>query len=164
MADKDIQEFGRFHQGYLTSYIQLADTKAAAVFTVVGGILAYVLSKNPFRHALDGPLSWPSAIAWSTTAALVLAAGLSFHVLLPRLDRTGKGPIFFLSVVEYGSAAKYGASVKAMSAAEMSEAMLQQSYDLSTVCRKKYRQLRSSMIVGLAAVALTAISMWKVPL
>lgn len=154
--------FAEFHQGYVSSYIQFADTKAAWVFAVASGSLAYVFGKDNLRAVLFLPqLSVPFVLLATTIALLVLSAVFSFIVISPRLGTSGEGVVFFSAVAKKVSADSYVREIASMSATALTEARLKHSYDISRVCAGKYGHLRRAFwtgifgLVGIAALTLS---------
>ncbi len=153
--------FAEFHQNYVSNYIQFADTKAAWVFAVASALLAYVFGKEELRAALFLPqMSIPFVLLVATVVLLVSSAALSFIVISPRFGTSGEGVGFFSVGARKTSADSYVREIASMSPAELTEARLKHSYDISRVCARKYGHLRWSFwagilgLIGMAALTL----------
>lgn len=143
--------FADFHSGYVSSYIQFADTKAAWAFAVATGALAYVLGNDHFRLAMLGQdWSWNSGslLYVATAGLLVISAFFSFLVIVPRLGTSGEGIVYFGAVAKRKSAFDYVRDVASKRESDLTEARLKHSYDLSKVCARKYAQLRRAILIG----------------
>jgi hypothetical protein len=150
----EVTQFADFHQAYVSGYIQLADAKAGAVFTVAGGVLGYLLSQAGFRENLLS--SAPNYLATATLAALCATFALAFAVIRPR-GLNGTGPVFFGSVAQY-ERDQYLALIESLSAEQLARERLAHCHALSIVCRKKYSYLRVSIWAGLAGLLLAGAS------
>jgi hypothetical protein len=147
--------FASFHEAYVRSYIALADTKAAVIFAVASSLVAYLFSNAAFHALLFAPTqSWATGLACLTSAALICAAGFAAWVIAPRTPHTGEGLVFFGAVRAYPNDAAYVQAVRNSSEAELTEARLRHCYNVSDVCWKKYRVLRSSIWSGVVGLAL----------
>lgn len=157
--DEAHRSFAEFHQEYVSSYIQFADTKAAWIFAIAAGLLVYILDKNDL-HALllfpqDPNLHMPIFVA--TVVLLIASAVLSFLVVLPRLPASGEGIVTFFSVAKKPSADSYVREVASMTDAALTEARLKHSYTISGVCSTKYARLRWAFITGVGGLIGTAL-------
>jgi hypothetical protein len=153
--------FAEFHQGYVSGYIQFADTKAAWVFAIASGLLAYIFSTRAMETTLLLPAwSVPFVLASATLLLLVLAAAFSFLVIAPRFSRTGDGIVFFASVAKKKSADSFVREIASMNEGRLTEARLKHCYDISFVCARKYKYLRLAFwtgLLGLIAMAGTLL-------
>lgn len=155
--------FVDFHQGYVTEYIQLADTKAAWVFAVASGLIAYMFSNSNIQGAVQFQgWDWLTVLICVTLVLLVSTAVLSFLVIVPRLSRSRDGIVFFASVATRASPDEFVREIAGMSESALIEARLRHGYDISKICTKKYRLLALAFkfgvfaLVGMAFVVLLA--------
>jgi len=152
------KEFAGFHQGYVSSFISLADTKASWVFALASGAILYFLALDAAREQLLKP-SWSAEFLLLGIPLLFL--GLSslsaFLVIVPRLPNTGEGFVFYGAVAKWKSAESYINALSKKREAELTSLRLHHTYDLSRICIRKYGWLRKSMWFGvlglLSAVA-----------
>lgn len=147
--DESHRSFAEFHQGYVSAYIQFADTKAAWVFAVASGLLAYVFGNDELRALMFLP-AWnlPFILLIGTILLLALSAVLSFLVISPRLPTSGEGVVFFSAVARKSSADSYVREIASMNDPALTEARLKHSYDISRVCARKYGHLRWAFWTG----------------
>jgi hypothetical protein len=155
--DETHRSFAEFHQTYVSGYIQFADTKAAWVFAVASGILAYVFSSRAIGMILLLP-GWniPFLLTSATVTLLVLAAAFAFLVISPRFSSSGDGIIFFSSVAKKKSAESFIREIASMNEAALTEARLKHCYDISGVCSRKYTYLKLAFWTGVLALIGTA--------
>jgi hypothetical protein len=151
--DEAHRSFAEFHQGYVTGYIEFADTKASWVFTITAGLLAYIFSSNEIRMILFLP-GWNVLflLVAATVLLLVLSAVFSFLVISPRFSRSGEGVVFFGSVAKKESADTFVREIAAMGEPALTEARLKHSYDISRICARKYGHLRVAFWTGILAL------------
>lgn len=151
--DEAHRSFAEFHQGYVTGYIEFADTKASWVFAITAGLLAYIFSSDEIRMILVLP-GWnvPSLLVAATVLLLALSAVFSFLVISPRFSRSGEGVVFFGSVAKKESADTFVRDIAAMSESALTEARLKHSYDISRICARKYGHLRVAFWTGILAL------------
>lgn len=152
-------EFANFHEGYVRSYITLADTKAAVVFALTSSVIAYLFSSSNFHALLFRPTSsLPTALAYGTSIAFVLSAALAAWVIVPRTPHTGEGLVFFGAVRNYPTDEAYVRAVRESTESELTQARLRHCYNVSTVCWRKYRALKWAIwfsVLGLALLLVT---------
>lgn len=157
--------FSAFHEQYVTKYIQLADAKAGATFTICSGAFAYIWTRDVFVDAiLSGHGS--AFVVVSATALLLLAAGgaMAFFVIAPRLARSGKDIVFWKSVAELPQRNCLADAVLGSSQERLARERLCHCYDLSRVCASKYRWLRRAMLTGALGLIAALIATFLVHL
>lgn len=156
--DEHHRSFAEFHQGYVSSYIQLADTKAGWVFAIAAGLLVYVLGKDDLRSLLfPAEPSVRLAALILTVAFLAASAIFSFLVVTPRLPPSGEGVVSFFSVAKKPTAESYVREIASMTDSALSEARLKHSYAISGVCTKKYSRLWWACLTGVLGLAGVAV-------
>lgn len=145
-------EFAEFHEGYISRYIELADTKAAWAFAIASGSIAYIVgSELPGFLAIPWSLRWISFIV--TVALFLASATYSFLVIAPRLGSSGETVVYFEAVAKRKSADDYVKDVASKNEAELAEARLKHCYDISRICTRKYGFLRRAALLGVPALA-----------
>lgn len=148
-------EFADFEEGYIRSYISLADTKAAWCFTIATGMLAFLFSQNSTQHVLLKP-EWSCGLILLVVAVvlLTLSALCSFRVVAPRLKSpSGEGIVFFGAVAAQGNSDSYVSAVAAKTKQSLTEARLKHCYDVARVCTGKYKLLKRAIWLGLPGLA-----------
>jgi len=145
--------FAEFHQGYVSHYIELADTKASWAFAIAGGAIAYIVGNSSLQTAVHTG-GWPILILSITAISLLLvSATCSFLVIAPRLANTpGEGVVYFGAVSQRASADQYVESIAAKNESQLIEARLKHCYDISKVCTQKYEYLRKAILTGIPAL------------
>lgn len=145
--------FADFHQGYVTGYIQLADTKAAWVFAVSSGLIAYMFGSSNIQGTVQFQRwDWLIVLVCVTAVLLILTAVFSFLVISPRLARSSDGIVFFGSVASRASPDEFVREVAGMGEPELIEARLRHGYDISKICARKYRLLTMAFRTGILAL------------
>lgn len=141
------------HQ-YVREYIRLADQKAIFFFAGATALLAYLHKVGLTNVWLNSPISWKllNMLAFVATTSLVLCAVACLATVLPRLEGTKRGVIFFAAIFEYETSNEYASDVMKKSPSELCEAKLKHTHDLSVICKMKYDALRWGQWIGAVAV------------
>lgn len=152
-TDPSFAEFAGFHEGYVRHYIALADTKAAIVLGLASTFIAFLFSKAAFQFLLFNPTcAWQSCVAWICVALLIASGGFSAWVIAPRLKTTGEGLVFFGSVQAHSDSKSYANAVRSAGVDLLIEARLRHCYDVSSVCWRKYYNLRLAIWLSVAGL------------
>ena len=139
-------DFATFHEGYVRHYIALADTKATLVFGAASTLLAYLFSQQKFFNIIFKPsLTATCSLNLTTIALLALGAICAVLVITPRVTRSEEGVVFFVSVASYPSSSDYLNQIATLSESELTAARIQHSYNVSSVCTRKYDMLRRAI-------------------
>jgi Family of unknown function (DUF5706) len=146
--------FADFHEGYLSRYIALADTKAGVALTINAGLLGFMATRSEW---------WSAAKADTVVLALLLANGLvpiaagawSLWTIMPRRSKSSEGLIFWRSVRSHPSENAYISAVEAVTPAALARERLSHSWALAGVAEKKYDHLFWSLLLTAAAVLIT---------
>jgi hypothetical protein len=147
-------KFAEFHEGYVSRYIGLADTKAAGAFAVSSGSIAYIVGNIRLQTFLLQPAWNPHFVLSITTFALLITSALcSFRVIAPRFSSSGEGIVYFGAVANRKSADDFVCDVASRGEGELTEARLKHCYDISRICVRKYEYLGKAIVVGVAALA-----------
>lgn len=154
-------EFATFHEGYVRHYIQLADTKAGVGFSVVSGVLAYLLSKDAVRDIVLHPAFTASfGVVVATILFLIASAICAFLVIAPRLRSSpgDSGLVFFGDVAHRTSGDEYVGDIAPRSESDLTAARLQHCYDVAKVCARKYDLLKMSIWLALPGLAIAMLT------
>lgn len=143
--------FSEFHEGYVSRYIQLADTKASWLFALVSALIVFLVTSDYFEtidlFAVEN--CFLTVLLSLTFGMLIISAIFAFLVIAPNLrSPSGEGLVFFGSVAKHENSAAYVSKVSGLSEQEMANLRLQHCYDLSKVCSKKYNRLKVSIWLG----------------
>lgn len=142
-----LTSFADFHHQYVGQYIQLADSKAAATFALTSGVTAFLLNAPGYADALKLDATWQiSGLAILSFLFLNLSSLTSFSVIVPRLPKGGDGLIFWKTVAELPSGADYVNKIASLPEGSLAAERVSHCYNLSSVCSRKYSQLRRAMI------------------
>lgn len=153
------EKFADFLHGAIMQNINLADRKAGIIFTLVSAATLFLFRQAP--DMIVGLQAGPSVrgVLWWLIVVLLIGAAVSaFFVIFPRIRRRGPGAVFWGDIAAYAEEADFVADVTAMSGPEVARAKLTQCYDLSAICRAKYRMLRLSMALTAAGLVLFLLS------
>jgi len=182
----DAAEFLWQVHAYVNEYVRFADAKAAVLIAwtsaLAGVLMAADVHHNVTRANIAG--SWASVSAGATflAVATVIAfggLGLAFAAAVacvrPRLPSTQQfkllklvgmsrgadteGFIFWESVRAFEDGAAYGSRVATASRGELAEGIAGHIYDLSGVCRAKYRWLNVGLIVAIVGTAFSVAAL-----
>jgi hypothetical protein len=141
---------------YVRDNIQLADQKATFFFTGATALLAFLFKNGTSNYWIKPLMQWNVLDITGFVAMAGLSAGalLAISVVLPRLPGSRRGFIFWEAIAEYETAREYSNDLARLSAATLSQSVSEHCYDLSKICRIKYKRLRLSIwfcSAGLAA-------------
>ena len=149
------KEFAEFHEGYVSRYIQLADTKASWVFALASALLVFMVSDNDLNAmyiSLKGDVIGNGiilGIILGIFALLLLSALFAFLVIAPNLrSPSGEGVVFFGTVAKYQDNNTYVTTVAKLTDQEMTKLRLKHCFDVSKVCAKKYKNLKCAIWLG----------------
>ncbi len=133
-------------------HVVLADRKAGILFTLLSAALLFLFTRMP---AFAWPLT-PSGWLWlAAVAFLVAATTLAFLVVLPRV-RMGRSAdvLFWGAVAQRPDVEAYEAALHAMTPAELSHGKAVHCYQLSCICRSKFRLVRVALLLAAAGLVL----------
>lgn len=149
-------EFATNHASYISTYIGLADTKAAWVFAIPTAAIAYLSTQQEVWTLLTLPgRCGTKVLAVIAVVLLLLSAGAAFAVIVPRLAGASDGIVYFGAVARRKSASAYLADLAPLSEGALIDACLSHNFELARVCRRKYAALRIAMWSGLIALVTT---------
>ena len=135
---------------YVGEYIRLADQKAAFVFSACAALLAFLYQKGVSQRWLKVPTGWGvgDAIAFLAMLGLGAAAFVAVGVIVPRLYGSRQGFFFWTAITHFGSPARYAEAALQVRPADLVRAQLEHTFELSRICRQKYRVLNVSIVFG----------------
>src|ERR1051326_5991547 len=135
---------------YIREYIRNADQKATFFFAALTAILAFLnAQKVPSRWLKDVRLwSFVDALGFLSMLGLAAGAVCLLVVVFPRLKGSRRGFLFFNAIAEYDSSGEYAKDVIASPGDDLVRLKLQHCYELSRICRTKYRILRIAFWLG----------------
>jgi hypothetical protein len=138
--------------GYTNDYIRFADSKAAFVVAIVGGLISICLSSHLYDHLRQSSFrDWPvrSWIGIIALAFLLCSFSSALLAIRPRLQTNEKkGMIFWVSVTRHKNDLVYAASANQLTSEELETNVSRHIYALAAICTRKYYWVNLSMIVG----------------
>ena len=142
------------HQ-YIREYIRLADQKATFFFTGATALLAFLYNKGVSERWLKPVMTWNilDTIAFFAMTALALGAFLSLLVVIPRRPGSRRGYLFWEAIAEYENGRQYADELATLTPATLAQIKAEHCFDLSRVCRMKYRMLRVALWIGAVGLA-----------
>jgi hypothetical protein len=158
LASTDDDGFGRHVHTYMREQISLADQKTAFVLAIDASLMGVLAARGVGAALL--PLSESSLISWVgmlAIACLACSALLAMLIVFPRLKGSKDGIVFWLSVAEFGSGLEYQQRIRSLRNTVLTDELLVHVYELSVVCKRKYRLLSWSMVLGVAG---SVLSVW----
>ena len=148
---------------YVRDYIQLADQKAGFLFAALSAssLLAYNLGL--YRHEallswFNSPAKWKPAqlTAFFAVVPLICSAAAAVAVVIPRRD-SRPGLVFWEGIVRFRSGQEYADEVIGADAAALTRAFLEDAYDLTRACKRKYLALEIAIWAGALGAASTLL-------
>lgn len=165
MTDEELVQFADFHEEYVSKYIQQADAKAGAVFAAAAGVSGYFLAKEGFLEVLkSGHGPHAAFLGWATLTALVSSAFFAFGVIAPRQAKSSGDLVFWGSVGKLASASAYATALRSETKTAFVDQRISHCYDLSSVCRRKYKALWIAIWIAALAAPLSGAALLTLPL
>lgn len=123
---------------YISTYIQLADTKAGAIL-VLGTVDATVLAVVPSSLAI-----WQKCVLGVGLLGLVVGFILALLVIIPRTNhRSNEGLIFWGNIKKYEHYPDYQATFSAM---DLLQDVLKHNYYIASIADRKYVLLGRALV------------------
>ncbi len=150
-SDKQ-QAFSVFVHSYVWSSILLAEQKAGFLFASNTAFLGYLVSTLP-KYFADFPLA-QQVLAGAAILSLVLSNAAVLAAVFPRMGGNSTGLIYFKAISERPSSLTYADEVSQSSNADLEKATATHVYEISRICREKYRCVRIALILAFAGFAI----------
>lgn len=130
------------HQ-YVREYIRQADQKATFLFAGSSTFLAYLNSLHITSQWISNPKAWGliEVLSFFATVCLILGNACCAWTVIPRLNGSKKGIVFFEAIQEYENSADYANDLLSKKICDLGQAKFKHIYELSSICRDKYRSL-----------------------
>lgn len=138
------------HQ-YVRDYIRQADQKAIFLFAGASSLLAYLNSLSITSQWISNPKIWGivEVLSFVTTFSLIAGCAFCAGTVMPRLNGPKRGLIFFNAICEYQSATEYAGDAISRRLTQLCDEKYKHIFDLSSVCREKYKSLIWGFKLGL---------------
>lgn len=135
---------------YVRESIRNADQKAAFFFAAMTAILAFLNTQKVSARWLKDIREWSfvDGLGFTSMLGLAVGAAILLAVIFPRLRGSRRGLIFFNAIAEYENSTEYADAVLGQSSPDVTRTKLQHCFDLSKICRSKYRMLRIGFWAG----------------
>jgi hypothetical protein len=153
------ETFAKDSQDYLRTFLQLADQKAAFVFTAAGALLATLFGLGAQKRFIFSPMDHPVTAALALTGMLGLFASVTFalSVVFPRESAGGAGLFYWGRIREFGAGGEYTEAVLKLTPSQLTQERLRNCRDLADVCARKYSGLRWAFGTGLVGAAASVL-------
>ena len=152
-------QFAKHIHQYIREYIRLADQKAAFIFAIGSALLVFLFEKDVTARWVKPIKEWGAGDVLSllSMVSLAVAAISAIFVVVPRLQGSRRGYVFWKSIAEFDSAKEYAKKVSMENSSSLTNALLKHCYDHASVCRRKYRMLNVAIWTGASGVMLTIL-------
>ncbi len=144
--------FAELVHEYLRDNITLADQKCAIVFTLVSVALFFLFEELKKNNGLSSDVWIFAALVCFATAAV-----FAFWAIFPRLKGAAGHIIYWKAISEHRNSSTFIEKVTQNSAEASAKQTLKHCYELSVICKKKYRLLRISLWLNGIGLALFLI-------
>ena len=149
--------FGAFAQeahSYMSTYIQLADQKAAFFFAAATALIALLYNDQLLLMWVVDPRTWgfKQFVACVATIGLAAQALMCLSTTVPRLKGSKRGYLYFMAVAEYSSSEQYAADVMKLSEIDIARTWLTHTHELALVAKRKYSALAIGMWAGAVGI------------
>jgi hypothetical protein len=141
------REFLNHVHSYVADHIRLADEKAGFTVTVSSAMLAF-LHTQKLLPSLVFEMSFVGFLRFLSVSGLGLAISSAAWVVLPRTTGDPKGIVFWKAIAAMNSSQLYENIIKEMSPEGLSSELARHVYELSSICREKYKRLSFAMHAG----------------
>ncbi len=151
MKDADSRtkfEFSRYVSTYLQEQIKLADTKAAWTFSFLGIGTAALTTKIAKIDWASVNLPLTMLFIGISIALLILAFKSTVRVIYPRLSKGNPNGMIYFEDISSQDKKNYIKKSLSITDEEITKEMVEQSYNLSSVASRKFKALRSAIIVA----------------
>lgn len=146
------------HQ-YVREYIRQADQKAAFFFAGATALIAFLYKANLVQIWVRLPTLWVfvDMLSFISTIGLSASAFFCIFTIIPRLNGSKRGHIFFYAIKEFESKKDYKTDVLQSSINELLDEKLFHIHDLAKVCSRKFTTLVIGQYCGAVGVVATVI-------
>lgn len=144
---------------YLMENIIFSDHKAGFLFAAVATVLAYLHSKGLVGNWFKNPSEWGllDIISMISIIALVISALATMFVVIPRLQGSPKGIIYWKAIKCYPQKKEFADDVLSTDMLNLIRLKLENCYELADINERKYRMLTVAMWSGCIGLVLAAV-------
>ncbi|MBN1384168.1 MAG: hypothetical protein JW983_04710 [Elusimicrobia bacterium] len=145
-----------FIRDYITNNISLGDSKAGIFIGAVTGVLTITYLHGPemFKKSLK---TWAFFEFTSFIGCLLLVISIYFslRVVWPRtLTSKKKGLVSWVHIANYKDVTEYVKEIFSTNESQIIENLYELNYDLSSICNKKYINLKLAFVIGFIGIAI----------
>ncbi|MBO7754510.1 Pycsar system effector family protein [Burkholderia pseudomallei] len=147
-------KFAAESHDYMREYIRNADQKSVFYFTICSALLAFEHTQSWSSRWAKSPLAWQivDLATFVSMAGLALAAASFLFAVIPRLNGSPRGLIFFRSVANYTSSNEYISDVAKQSESDLASEKLRHCYELAKIASSKYAWIGYGLRIGAVAI------------
>lgn len=154
----ELTTFANDVHGYLRQNVTWADQKAAFMFAGSVSFLAYLNANHAFNFLRgDVCFEWRHLVLGASAICLLITAFGAFVTYWPTTKGMRAGLVFWGAIAMNESGAAYVKRVGDCTAVELAAAKLEHSYELATICERKFKWVDASTRFGIAGFALAII-------
>lgn len=159
----NLDSYTQHLHSYIREYISVADRKASFIFTIGAALLVFLYEKGVVVSWLKTPNTWAFSefIAFLAIGGLAISCILAVVVIVPRLSGSKRGFVFWESIAEFDTPSEFSEAAQKLVGRELTREFLRHAYELSKVCKYKYRILNWSLRVGAVGAVSTIIYLVK---
>lgn len=143
-------EFASFAHEQVREYIQLADQKAAFLFGAGSALLAFLHSQKASTAWIVAPREWGlrELLSFLSAVGLVTALAIAASVVFPRTHGATSNLLSWVAISKRRSAGEFSREVREAKPEMLAASVLSHTYELATVCARKYKWLRRCFIAA----------------
>ncbi|MBM3281654.1 MAG: hypothetical protein FJY91_02865 [Candidatus Harrisonbacteria bacterium] len=159
MDRRNIIDFQKFVCQNLSDQIKQADTKAAAIISVLGLITASLLSRLS-SIKVRGSLSETNMIVYCLAAALILVSlKFAIGVIFPRISKGKSTGLLYFGDISLMRKETFVKNITKIDETQISLEYANQAHALSAIAKRKYWNLRQAFILSSIALVFTIIAL-----
>jgi len=144
---------------YIGSYISIADTKAGVLIGIYTGIISLIVTKGPrFFEIYYKKWSIIEFITFGSLIFFISGVIASLLVVWPKTSTSKKqGLVSWVHISNYNSVDKYLMDLLSTAEDQIHIQIAELNYDLSVICKKKYKLLSLAFRAGVVGSILLVI-------
>lgn len=149
-------QFSKLVRDHQNAYIRVADHKASILLS---GLVAYLgLSLSAIGASFGSEGTPFLAIAGVSILSALVAIYFAMSAVYPNTPPTPQGLIMWESIVEKGEQG-YRETIQAKSSEELVNELIDENYQLATVNKTKYQQVRLALLATIPTVGFGVLAM-----
>lgn len=159
----NLDKYAKHLHSYIREYISAADRKASFVFAIGAALLVYLYEKNLAVSWMKPINTWApnEGLIFLAIFGLAISCLLSIIVVVPFLKGSKRGLVFWDSIAEFTTPAEFSEELLKVGDSQLTVEIIQHSYELARVCKRKYRLLNWSLRIGAVGAICTILVLVK---